>query len=171
MGEARGGGEIMPLLTAMTCGNEGSMTTIHAPSTRAAFSKLALYCARSAERLPLEQANQLIAAAVDFVIHLEARKSEHGITRYISSIREVEGVRDGEIVSNEVWGRFPDGRSGPKGELHPDTVRRLEEAGFSTEPWTSTVGGGERRPRPGRRGHGRLRAVPGGHGPAPGPST
>ena len=142
VGEARGGGEIMPLLTAMTCGNEGSMTTIHAPSTRAAFSKLALYCARSAERLPLEQANQLIASAVDFVVHLEARKSERGVSRYISSIREVEGVREGEIVSNEVWKRSPDGRRGPFAEFALDTVRRLEEVGFNADAW---AGAGRRR--------------------------
>ena len=138
VGEARGGGEIMPLLTAMTCGNEGSMTTIHAPSTRAAFSKLALYCAMSAERLPLEQANQLIAAAVDFVIHLEARKVDGGVDRYISSIREVTGIADnGDIESGEIWRRSPDGHSGPSGELTFETLRRLEEAGFNADAWDS----------------------------------
>lgn len=142
VGEARGGGEIMPLLTAMTCGNEGSMTTIHAPSTRAAFAKLALYCARSAERLPLEQANQLIAAAVDIVIHLEVRKTSSGLSRYISSIREVERAGEGTVVSNEVWRRSRDGRSGPCGELQSDTLRRLEDVGYDAGPWTD---GGQRR--------------------------
>lgn len=140
VGEARGGGEIMPLLTAMTCGNEGSMTTIHAPSTRAAFAKLALYCARSAERLPLEQANQLIAAAVDFVIHLEARPGQGRVERCISSIREVERVSEGTIVSNEIWRRGPDGRAGPCGEFQVDTLRRLEEAGFDAAAWAMSTG-------------------------------
>lgn len=139
VGEARGGGEIMPLLTAMTCGNDGSMTTIHAPSTAAAFSKLALYCARSAERLPMEQANQLIAAAVDFVIHLAARKADGRVERYISSIREVTGLTDsGGIQSEEVWRRYADGHSGPCGEFTFDTLRRLEEAGFNADAWDST---------------------------------
>ena len=142
VGEARGGGEIMPLLTAMTCGNEGSMTTIHAPSTRAAFSKLALYCARSAERLPLEQANQLIASAVDFVVHLQARQGPTGVSRYISSIREVERVQDGEIVSNEVWRRGADGRRGPAAEFQVDTLDRLQDVGFGAEAWAD---GGWRR--------------------------
>ena len=142
VGEARGGGEIMPLLAAMTCGNEGSMTTIHAPSTRAAFAKLALYCARAAERLPLEQANQLVALAVDFVIHLEARRGPDGVRRRISSIREVERAGEGGVVSNEVWRRDADGSGGPCGEFLPDTLRRLEEAGFDPTPW---LGGGRRR--------------------------
>lgn len=142
VGEARGGGEIMPLLTAMTCGNEGSMTTIHAPSTRAAFAKLALYCARSAERLPLEQANQLIAAAVDIVIHLQVRPGPGGLRRYISSIREVERAGEGTVVSNEVWRRMPDGQAGPCGEFQPETLRRLEEVGFDPQPW---LAGGARR--------------------------
>ena len=142
VGEARGGGEIMPLLTAMTCGNEGSMTTIHAPSTRAAFAKLALYCARSAERLPLDQANQLIAAAVNMVIHLEVRNGPDGLRRYISSIREVERAGEGTVVSNEVWRRSPDGHAGPCGEFLPDTLRRLEDVGFDPSPW---LAGGIRR--------------------------
>ena len=138
VGEARGGGEIMPLLTAMTCGNDGSMTTIHAPSTAAAFSKLALFCARSAERLPLEQANQLIAAAVDFVVHLEAHNVDGRVERYISSIREVTGLTDGGgIESNEVWRRSSDGHSGPCGEFTANTLRRLEHAGFSADAWDS----------------------------------
>jgi len=138
VGEARGGGEVLPLMTAMTCGNEGSMTTIHAPSTRAAFSKLALFCAMSSGRLPLDQANQLIAAAVDFVIHLAVRKVDGGIDRHISSIREVEGIGDdGGIVSNEVWRRGPDGHSGPHDPFTEDTLRRLEEAGFNADAWSS----------------------------------
>lgn len=139
VGEARGGGEIMPLLTAMTCGNEGSMTTVHAPSTAAAFAKLALFCARSAERLPLEQANQLIAAAVDFVIHIKARKTPRGVERWISSIREVTGLQSDAvgIQSNEVWRRSRDGRSGPCGELTLDTLERLEEVGFDASAWDS----------------------------------
>lgn len=138
VGEARGGGEIMALLTAMTCGNEGSMTTIHAPSTRAAFSKLALMCARSSERLPKDQAEELITSAVDIVIHLEARTTSRGIHRYISSIREV--VRSTEptvgIASNEVWRRDRDGRGGPCGQFQLDNLRRLEEAGFDQAPWS-----------------------------------
>ena len=137
VGEARGGGEIMPLLTAMTCGNEGSMTTIHAPSTRAAFSKLALYCARSAERLPLEQANQLIAAAVDIVIHLEVATTPTGLSRFISSIREVERAEEATVVSNEVWRRSRDGTAGPCGEFQPATLRRLEDVGYHAGPWSA----------------------------------
>ena len=137
VGEARGGGEIMALLTAMTCGNEGSMTTVHAPSTRAAFSKLALMCARSTERLPKDQAEELIVSAVDMVIHLEARTTSRGIQRYVSSIREV--VRSTEeavgIASNEVWRRDRDGRGGPCGQFQLDNLSRLEEAGFDATAW------------------------------------
>ena len=53
------------------------------------------------------------------------------------TIREVERVQEGDIVSNEVWRRGPDGRSGPAGEFQVDTLRRLEDAGFSAEAWVS----------------------------------
>ena len=136
VGESRGGGEIMALLTAMTCGNEGSMTTVHAPSTKAALSKLALMCARSAERLPRDQAEELIASAVDFVIHLEAVTTSRGIRRYVSSIRAVvPNTEGGGIASKEVWRRNRDGSGGPCGEFERETLRRLEEVGLDRTPW------------------------------------
>ena len=42
VGEVRGA-EVIPMLNAMSQGNDGSMTTIHASSSRGAFTKLAAY--------------------------------------------------------------------------------------------------------------------------------
>ena len=69
VGEARGE-EVLALLNAMSQGTDGSMATLHASSSKGAFSKLATYAVQAPERLPLEATNLLVANAVHFVIHL-----------------------------------------------------------------------------------------------------
>ncbi|MGH8995122.1 MAG: CpaF family protein, partial [Acidimicrobiales bacterium] len=84
VGEARGD-EVLALLNAMSQGTDGSMATLHASSSRGAFSKLATYAVQAPERLPLEATNLLVANAVHFVIYL----AQDGDRRYVASVREV----------------------------------------------------------------------------------
>jgi Flp pilus assembly CpaF family ATPase len=53
VGEVRGH-EVIPMLNAMTQGNDGSMCTVHANSSAGAFGRLASYAVQAPERLPLE---------------------------------------------------------------------------------------------------------------------
>ena len=69
VGEIRGP-EVVPMCNAMSQGNDGSMATLHASSSRIAFTRLASYAAQGPERLPLEATNLLVASAVHFVVHL-----------------------------------------------------------------------------------------------------
>ncbi|MGH9223268.1 MAG: CpaF family protein [Acidimicrobiales bacterium] len=130
VGEARGGPEVVPMLMAMTCGNEGSMTTVHAPSTRAAFERLALFAAISPERLPLDLAYELVGEALDFVIHLHARPQGGRIHRYVSSIRRVRRANGRQIESDEVLRRSRPGAATMVAGLDNDDLARLEDAGF-----------------------------------------
>lgn len=130
VGEVRGS-ELIPMANAMTQGNDGSMATVHASDSRGAFTKLATYAAQSPERLGLEATNLLIASAVHFVIHLaEARDDK---TRVVSSIRELVGADDKQIVSNEVYRPDPTGRAVPGVPLRTETVERLTEVGFDPD--------------------------------------
>ncbi|GGM81189.1 protein kinase [Longimycelium tulufanense] len=130
VGEVRGA-ELIPMANAMTQGNDGSMATVHASDSAGAFTKLATYAAQSPERLSLEATNLLIASAVHFVIHLaEARDDK---TRVVSSIREVVGADDKQIVSNEVYRPGPTGRAVPGAPLRAATVDRLAEVGFDPD--------------------------------------
>ena len=109
------GDEIVTMLNAMTQGNDGSLSTIHANSSLEVFNRIATYAIQSAERLPVEATHMLIAGAVDFVIFIEKRNdySRGGrLRRYVSSIREVTGV-DGRVLSSEVFTSGPDGRAVP----------------------------------------------------------
>ena len=60
VGEIRGA-EVIPMCNAMTQGNDGSMATLHASSSKGAFSRLATYAVQAPERLPLEATNLMVA--------------------------------------------------------------------------------------------------------------
>jgi pilus assembly protein CpaF len=109
------GDEIVTMLNAMSQGNDGSLSTIHANSSLEVFNRISTYALQANERLPVEASHMLIAGAIDFVVFQEKRNdySRGGrLRRFISSVREVNGV-DGRVMSSEVFSAGPDGRAVP----------------------------------------------------------
>ena len=98
VGEVRGA-EAFPMLMAMSQGNNGSMCTLHADSTRSVFPKLAAYVSMANTGLPVDVVNLVIAHAVHLVVHIELVDGR----RRISSIREVVDADGPRIVSNEIF--------------------------------------------------------------------
>ena len=98
VGEVRGA-EAFPMLMAMSQGNNGSMCTLHADSTRSAFSKLAAYVSMANTGLPIDVVNLLLAHALHLVVHIELINGQ----RRISSVREVVDSDGSRIVSNELF--------------------------------------------------------------------
>ena len=125
VGEARGE-EVLALLNAMSQGTDGSMATLHASSSKGAFSKLATYAVQAPERLPLEATNLLVANAVHFVVYL----AQDGERRFVSSVREVVDAEGPMVVSNEVFRPGPDRRAVPGAPLRSDTLDQLAAVGF-----------------------------------------
>ena len=125
VGEARGE-EVLALLNAMSQGTDGSMATLHASSSRGAFSKLATYAVQAPERLPLEATNLLVANAVHFVIHL----AQDGDRRFVASVREVVDAEGPMVVSNEIFRPGPDGRAVPGAPVRNETLDQLVAVGF-----------------------------------------
>lgn len=109
------GDEIVTMLNAMSQGNDGSLSTIHANSSLEVFNRICTYAIQSAERLPADATMMLIGGAIDFVVFLE-RRNDYGeggsLRRVITSVREVNGV-DGRVLSSEVF------REGPDGQIEP----------------------------------------------------
>ncbi|MEV5942781.1 ATPase, T2SS/T4P/T4SS family [Streptomyces sp. NPDC051994] len=126
VGEIRGP-EVVPMCNAMSQGNDGSLSTIHASTSRGVFTKLAAYAAQSPERLSLEATNLLVASAVHFVVHVGW--DAHG-RRAIDSIREVVDADGTQIISNEVYKPGPDGRAAPSAPLRTETFEELIAAGL-----------------------------------------
>jgi pilus assembly protein CpaF len=106
------GDEIVTMLNAMSQGNNGSLSTIHANSSLEVFNRIATYAIQSVERLPQDATMMLIAGAIDFVVFVERRNDYArggGLRRIVTSVREVNGV-DGRVLSSEVFTTGPDGQ-------------------------------------------------------------
>jgi pilus assembly protein CpaF len=127
VGEVRGH-EVIPMLNAMTQGNDGSMCTIHANSSAGAFGRLATYAIQAPERLPLEATNLLVAGAVDLVVHLSLDRPSG--RRRVTSIREVTGADGALVLSNELFRPGADGLGVAAVPPREATMERLAAAGF-----------------------------------------
>ena len=131
VGEVRGA-EVIPMLNAMSQGNDGSMCTVHANSSNGAFGKLAMYAVQSPERLTLEATNLMVANAINFVVFIGSSggAGEVGLHRYVSSVREVVGAEGPLVQSNEVFVPGPDRRAIPAAPFRAQTLDDLIEVGF-----------------------------------------
>ena len=125
IGEVRGG-EAFPMVLAMSQGNNGSMCTMHADSTRTVFPKLAAYVSMAETGLPVETVNLLLATALHLVVHIDLVE---GVRRVVS-VREVVDADDTRIVSNEIFAPGIDGRAVPAYPLRDATLAMLERQGF-----------------------------------------
>ena len=131
VGEVRGG-EVMQLLQSMGIGNDGSLGTIHAGSTRAAINKMLIYAQRSPDSPTPDSVLREIAEVLHLLVYI--KKLPDG-RRAITSIREVVSFEDGGVVTSEVFAPGPDGvgvYSTPfKADGEP--LARLVSAGFDPE--------------------------------------
>ena len=127
VGEVRGR-EVLGMLLAMTSGQDGSLCTIHANSTKEAFERLAMYASMTRQQYSQSFTYRLVGSAVDFVLHLDHISGR----RRITSIREVVGSTESHVQSNEVWCPGSDGRAVPSGEplRAAPTLSRLMAVGF-----------------------------------------
>ncbi|HET9173568.1 MAG TPA: ATPase, T2SS/T4P/T4SS family [Actinospica sp.] len=109
------GDEIVTMLNAMSQGNDGSLSTIHANSSLEVFNRISTYALQSQERLPVEASHMLVAGAINFVVFIERRNDYHRggtMSRKVTSVREVNGV-DGRVLSSEIFTEAPDGSAVP----------------------------------------------------------
>ncbi len=127
VGEVRGE-EVLPMLNAMSQGNDGSMCTVHAGSSRGTFGKLATYAIQAPERLPLEATNLLIANAINLVVFIQNDRRTG--RRTVASVREVTGAEGPLVLSNEVFKPGPGRRAVPGAPLQAETLDALVDAGF-----------------------------------------
>ena len=130
------GDEIVTMLNAMSQGNDGSLSTIHANSSMEVFNRIATYALQAEENLPVEATHMLIAGSINFVVFMR-KKNEHavggGLMRGVQSIREVTGV-DGRVLSSEVFAAGPDGVARAKAPI--ECIDDLVPFGYTPTPVT-----------------------------------
>jgi pilus assembly protein CpaF len=126
VGECRGG-EALDMLKAMNTGHDGSLTTLHANSTRDVVLRLVSMCLEANKELPVPSINRMIASAVDLVVQLRAVTVEvpdgaGGTARrkakLVVEVSELEGIgEDGEVVIRPLFARDGTGPLRPTGAL------------------------------------------------------
>jgi pilus assembly protein CpaF len=98
------GDEVVTMLNAMTQGNDGSLSTIHANSSANVVHKIATYAIQAPERLPWEATVRLVASALDLIVFIRRQRDQQGQRRVVESVREVAGITDdGQLATNQLW--------------------------------------------------------------------
>lgn len=128
------GPEVLEMLSAMSQGNDGSLSTIHARSAHDVFQRLATYAAQQ-ESLPFEVTHALIGGSLDFVVFLAKNHLLDG-RRCVTTILEVAGAPDGRVAAAEIFGASPiDGRATRIDERPIMREDLLLAGGYDDQAW------------------------------------
>lgn len=134
------GDEVLPMLNAMSQGNDGSMCTIHSDSSAGVFHRLASYAVQAPTPLPPASTYMLVAGAVHLVVHLHGDRAEHRpMRRRVVSVREITGMSpEGRVASTEIFAAPT--RTGeiarPSGPISDGLRERLAGFGYTAEDHT-----------------------------------
>src|SRR6202035_5374310 len=99
IGEVRGA-EAFDMLQAMNTGHDGSMSTIHANTTRDALTRIENMVQMGQPNLPLIAIRTQITSAVNIIIQLERMRD--GVRR-ISQVSEIVGLEGNTVVMNDIF--------------------------------------------------------------------
>ena len=125
-------GEVM-VCSAMNCGHDGSMSTVHANSAQDTLLRLETMILMAAQ-IPIAAIRAQISSGVDIIVHLGRLRDK---SRRVLEIMEVTGIEQGEIKLNPLFqfvetGQKEDARV--KGELKKTGevihVGKLQAAGL-----------------------------------------
>jgi pilus assembly protein CpaF len=99
VGEVRGA-EVLDMLQAMNTGHDGSLSTVHANSTRDALSRIETMVLMSGIALPVRAMRDYVASALDLIIQL-ARLSDG--TRKLVRVTEIVGMEEDVITTQDIF--------------------------------------------------------------------
>ncbi len=143
VGEVRGA-EIVPMLSAMTSSEGGSMCTLHVKRGDQTFRRIAMLC-QQYSTLTEELAFSLAADALDLIVHVRAW-DETGIGgkkhRFVSEVLEVTGIgENNRPATNVIFGPTEtEPRAVPRTTPSPQLLAALQRAGFDGR-WLDQKGG------------------------------
>ncbi len=99
VGESRGA-EALDMLQAMNTGHDGSMTTVHANTTRDAFSRLETMVMMASVHVPDRVIRQQLASAINIV--LQCSRLSDG-SRKVVGVSEVLGVEGDQVAMQDLF--------------------------------------------------------------------
>ena len=131
VGECRAG-EALDMIQAMTTGQDGSLSTGHANTTRDMLRRLETMILMTGYALPLRAIREQISSAVDLIVHTARLKDG---SRKIVNITEVYGIDDDEILTQDIFvfeqTAVKDGKV--QGELRPTGIRPTFMGAFKAQ--------------------------------------
>ncbi len=125
VGECRGA-ETLDMLQAMNTGHDGSLTTIHANSTRDAVQRVETMVMMAGFDLPTRAIRQQFASAIHLIV--QAQRLTGG-ARKITTITEVQGM-EGEIITMQDIFKFEAMGASSEGKIHGQFVSTGLRPGF-----------------------------------------
>jgi pilus assembly protein CpaF len=99
IGECRGA-EALDMLQAMNTGHDGSLTTLHANTSRDALARLETMIMMSGLDLPIRAMRQQIASAINVILQVERLP---GGVRRVTRITEVTGMEQDIITLQDIF--------------------------------------------------------------------
>ena len=99
VGEVRGK-EAFDMLQAMNTGHDGSMTTLHANSSKDALNRLETMVLMSGLEIPVKAIREYIVNAIDLIVNIERMSDGR---RKVTSITELTGMKENEIELREIF--------------------------------------------------------------------
>ena len=121
VGECRSG-ETLDMLQAMNTGHEGSMSTLHANSSRDALHRMETMVLMGGVELPVRAIREQIASALNLIVQVERLRDG---TRKVTEVVEVQGLEGDVIVTQTIFkfdaAGIKDGKI--QGKLKPTGVR------------------------------------------------
>jgi len=133
VGECRGA-ETLDMLQAMNTGHDGSLTTVHANSTRDAMQRVETMVMMAGFELPTRAIRQQFASALDLIV--QAQRLTGG-RRKLTSVSEVLGMEGDTVTMQDIF-TFEQLGVDQKGQaygrhmatgIRPTVVERLKAAG------------------------------------------
>ncbi len=138
VGECRGP-ETLDMLQAMNTGHDGSLTTIHANSTRDAVARVETMVMMAGFELPVKAIRQQFASAIHLLV--QAQRMTGG-ARKVIGVTEVTGMEGDIITMQDIFvfeqtGVTPNGRA--RGQfvatgIRPSFLERLRTSGCELDP-------------------------------------
>ncbi len=99
VGECRGG-EALDMLQAMNTGHDGSLTTVHANTSRDVISRLEVMVMMSGMDLPIQSIREQVASSVDLIVQ-QSRYADG--SRKVNQITEITGVEGGIVQMADIF--------------------------------------------------------------------
>jgi pilus assembly protein CpaF len=126
------GDEVVTMLNAMTQGNDGSLSTIHANSALEVIPRLCAYAIQAQERLPMEATQMLVAGALDFIVFMRKVDQQQ---RVIDSVIELTGYDGDRATHSHLWKSPGIGERGVRTAAQVTCLDDLVRVGWQPGGW------------------------------------